>query len=149
MLKTNLTKFVVIGVKWRQKAGFSGPISSKITLTKQKERRKRKSEEDSKTLPPNGPFVSNIFFSKVAIIKAKSATIAFFSSPPFFLLALSFSPFLFLRYCEFGACGTLKKRTFWRLVIPMTANFIRLVFKTPAARYIYIYIYIFFFFFFF
>ena len=105
-MKTNLTKFAVIGVKWRQKAGFSGPISTKITLTKQKERRKRKSEEDSKTLPPNGPFVSNIFFSKVAIIKAKSATIAFFSSPPFFLLALSFSPFLFLRYCEFGACGT-------------------------------------------
>ena len=112
LLKTNLTKFAVIGVKWRQKAGFSGPISTKITLTKQKERRKRKSEEDSKTLPPNGPFVSNIFFSKVAIIKAKSATIAFFSSPPFFLLALSFSPFLFLRYCEFGACRTLKKRTF-------------------------------------
>ena len=42
-------------------------------------------------------FPSNIFFffppvSNVAIIKTKSATIAFFSSPPFFLLAL----FLFL-----------------------------------------------------
>ena len=41
------------------------------------------------------PTVFNI--SKVAIIKTESATIAFFSSPPFFLPALSFSPFLFLR----------------------------------------------------
>ena len=53
-----------------------------------------------KTLPPNGPFVSNsFFFSKIAIIETKSATIAFFSSPPFFLLALSFFfsfPFLSL-----------------------------------------------------
>ena len=39
------------------------------------------------------PTVFNI--SKVAIIKTESATIAFFSSPPFFLPALSFSPFLF------------------------------------------------------
>ena len=43
------------------------------------------------------------FFSKVAIIKTMSATIAFFASPPFLLLALSFSPFLFRRYCDFGA----------------------------------------------
>ena len=59
------------------------------------------------TLPPNGPFVSNSSFSaKVAIIKPKSATIVFFfslSSPPFLLLALSFSPFFFLRYCDVGA----------------------------------------------
>ena len=41
------------------------------------------------------PTVFNI--SKVAIIKTESATIAFFSSPPFILSALSFSPFLFLR----------------------------------------------------
>ena len=52
-----------------------------------------------KTLSSNGPFPSNSFFrpktiSKVAIKKLKSATIAFFSSPPFLLLALSFSPFL-------------------------------------------------------
>ena len=42
---------------------------------------------------------------KVAIIKTTSATIAFFfTSPPFFLLPLfSFSPFLFLHYCDFGA----------------------------------------------
>ena len=61
-----------------------------------------------KTLSPDGSFASNSFFgpktiSKVAIIKTKSATIAFFSSPPFLLLALSFSPFLFLRYCDFRA----------------------------------------------
>ena len=42
-------------------------------------------------------------FCVVAIRKTKSATIAFFSSPPFFLLALSFSPFLFFRYYDFGA----------------------------------------------
>ena len=41
--------------------------------------------------------------SKVAIIKTKSATIAFFSSPPFLLLGLPLSPFLFLRYCDFEA----------------------------------------------
>ena len=51
------------------------------------------------TLSPNGLFVSNSFFrpktiSKVAIIKTKSATIAFF---------FSFSPFFFLRYYDFGA----------------------------------------------
>ena len=38
----------------------------------------------------------------VAIMKTKGATIAFFSSPPFLLLTLSLSPFLFLRYCDFG-----------------------------------------------
>ena len=42
-LKTNLTKFAVIWVKRRWKAGFLGSISTKITLTKEKERRKRKS----------------------------------------------------------------------------------------------------------
>ena len=43
-------------------------------------------------------------WTKVAIIKTESTTIAFFSSPSFPLLALSFfSPFLFLRYCDFGA----------------------------------------------
>ena len=65
------------------------------------------------TLSRNGPFASNSFFrpktvSKVAIIKTKRATIAFFSSPPFLLLALSFSPFLFLRNYEFGASRTLE-----------------------------------------
>ena len=47
--------------------------------------------------------VEQFFFGKVAIIKTKSATIAFFSSPPFLFLALSFSPFHFLRYYDFGA----------------------------------------------
>ena len=54
------------------------------------------------TLSSNGAFASNSLIiwpktvSKVAIIKTKSAAIAFFSSPPFLLLALS--AFLFLRY---------------------------------------------------
>ena len=43
------------------------------------------------------------FLSKVAIIKTKSATIAFSSSPPFLLLAVPFSHFLFLPYYDFGA----------------------------------------------
>ena len=62
------------------------------------------------TLSPIGPFASNSFFffiSKVAIIKTKSVTIAFFLVP-----ALSFSPFLFLRYCDFGAVLGLKKPAF-------------------------------------
>ena len=46
---------------------------------------------------------SLIFLAKVAFIKTMSAAIAFFSSSPFFLLALSFSPFLSLRFCDFGA----------------------------------------------
>ena len=53
-------------------------------------------------------FLSTVFIFgqkifKVAIRKTESATIAFFSSPPFFLLALSFSLFRFLRYGDFGA----------------------------------------------
>ena len=57
-------------------------------------------------LSPNRPLIcvqQFISAKKVAIKKSKSATIAFFSSPPFLLLALSFSPFLFLRYYDFGA----------------------------------------------
>ena len=44
-LKTSLTKFAVIWVRRRQKVGFLIPKSSKITVRKEKERRKRKSEE--------------------------------------------------------------------------------------------------------
>ena len=47
-LKTNLTKFAVIWVKKRQKAGFLSPRSSKIIVTKEKASRKRKSEEKKK-----------------------------------------------------------------------------------------------------
>ena len=43
-------------------------------------------------------------------MKTKSAAIAFFSPSPFFLLALSFSPFLSLRYCDFGAYRAQKTR---------------------------------------
>ena len=54
-------------------------------------------------LPPNGPFPTDsflrfFFLAKAAVIKTKSATTVFFSSSPFspfFLLALSFSPFFF------------------------------------------------------
>ena len=45
-LKTNVTKCPVILVKRRQKAAFLSPIMSKITVTKDKERRKR--EEKTK-----------------------------------------------------------------------------------------------------
>ena len=41
-MKTNLTKFAVTRVKRRQKAGFLNPRSSKITETKEKERRKER-----------------------------------------------------------------------------------------------------------
>ena len=41
-LKTNLTKFAVICVKRRRKAGFLGAKSSKITLTKEKKREKER-----------------------------------------------------------------------------------------------------------
>ena len=69
------------------------------------------------TLSPNGPFVSNSFFrpktiSKVATIKTKSATIACFSSPPFLLLALSFSPFLFRGVAKIFQRGDHSRDTF-------------------------------------
>ena len=92
-------------------------------------------------LPPNGPFASNSNFrpkiiSKVAIIKTKSKTIAFF-----FLLLLSFSSlFLFLLSFSFVSMILellgLKKHAFWRLFTQTTTNFVRLVFK-KSARYIY------------
>ena len=65
-----------------------------------------------KALPPSGPFPTSSFLfiyffsAKAAVIKTKSATTVFFSSSPFspfFLLALSFSLFFFLRQCDFGA----------------------------------------------
>ena len=62
------------------------------------------------TLLPKGSFASNIFFTgshcKVAIVKTKGATVAFFSSHPFPLLALSFSPLLFFCHCAFGTWST-------------------------------------------
>ena len=56
-------------------------------------------------------FVQQLFFfgqklAKVAIIKTKSACmqqLLFFPSSPFFLLALSCSPSLFLCQCDFGS----------------------------------------------
>ena len=54
-LKTNLKKFAVILVKRPPKAGFLNPISSKITVTKVKQRRKeramrRKGGEEKKAM---------------------------------------------------------------------------------------------------
>ena len=71
--------------------------------------------------------------SKVAIIKARSVTLAFFP------LLLSFrSLFLFLLSFAFVAMILellgLKKHAFWRLSTQMTKNFVRLVFK-KSARY--------------
>ena len=73
----------------------------------------------------------DLFVSKVAIIKTKSATIAFFR------LLLSFSSlFLFLFSFSFVTMILellgLKKHAFWRFFTQMTANFVRLVFKKSA-----------------
>ena len=64
-------------------------------------------------------WVQQFFFlattiSRVAIIKTKGATIVFFSSPPFLLLALSFSSFLFF-VTVILEVFRLKKPAFWRL----------------------------------
>ena len=56
-----------------------------------------------------------VVFGKVAVTKTKSITIAFFSSPPFLRLALSSSPFLFLRSLLFLELLEHKKPAFWRL----------------------------------
>ena len=87
-----MTKFAVIWAKRRQKAGFLGVISSKITLTKEKEgrtrkRRKKGGEEKKavfalqvfimatleivfgrkKLLDAKGPFGGNLKFSKLRL----------------------------------------------------------------------------------
>ena len=72
----------------------------------------------------DGPFASN----KVAIIKTKSATIAFFSFSSLFLLLLSFS-FVTVILELLG----LKKPAFARLFTQMTANFVRLVFNKSVG----------------
>ena len=81
-------------------------------------------------------FFGQKLLSKVATLKKnKSATIAFFSSPPFLLLTLFFSSFLFLRYYDFGAFlayETLLLTPFHS--IQMTANFVRLVFKKSVRH---------------
>ena len=68
------------------------------------------------TLLLNGPFASN----KEAIIKTKSAIIAFFFSPPLFLIGLSLSPFLFNSFdSSFSGVGNLPFDAFsfkWRQI---------------------------------
>ena len=89
------------------------------------------------TLSPNGPFASNSLKYKEAILKTKSAIIAFFllllsSSSLFLFLFLLSSSFVTMILELLG----LKKPAFWRLFTQMTANFFRLVFK-KSARYVY------------
>ena len=60
-----------------------------------------------KTVSPNGPVSSNCvsrakIISKVAMMKTTSAAMLF-ALLLLSLSSLSFSPFLFLRYCDFGA----------------------------------------------
>ena len=52
----------------------------------------------------------------------------FFSSPPFHLLALSFSPFLSLGYCDFGA-SRAQETCLLTPFTQMNANFFGFVFK--------------------
>ena len=103
-----------------------------------------------KTLSSNGPFPSNSFFRPKTISRVAHCRNWRVQPSLFFLLllswsfvALSFSPFLFLRYCDFGAVLRLKKPAFWRFFSQTTANFVtnRLVFQKWVI-YIYIYIYI-------
>ena len=60
--------------------------------------------------------------------KAKSVTIAFFSSP-----------FLFLRWCDFGA-NRAQETCLMTHFTQMVVNFVRLVVKTSPARYTFVYI---------
>ena len=87
------------------------------------------------TLSPNGPFPSNSF-SKVAIIKTKNATFAFFlssfRSPRSSLFSFTFPSLL--GFWSFSAASwSHRKPAFWHLFTQMTANFVRLIF-TKSAR---------------
>ena len=70
--------------------------------------------------------VSKIY--EVANIKARNATIPFVSSLPFFLLALSIFPLLFLRWCDFPAYRAQKTC----LLALFTTSFVRFVFKNSV-----------------
>ena len=76
-------------------------------------------------------FFSAKTISKVVIIRTKIASFAFFSSPPFFLLALSFSPFLFLRQCDFQALIRERKKLL-ALIRSNGWKFVGFVFKNSA-----------------
>ena len=66
-MKTNLTNFAVFWAKRRQKAGFLSPRGSKITVTKEKERRKRKSEEIRKGGEEKKTMVAHLVFQMAAL----------------------------------------------------------------------------------
>ena len=65
-LKTYLTKFAVIWVKRRQKAGFLSPRSTKIIATKEKERSKSQEKERGRREKSNGCTLSfyNSYFGE-------------------------------------------------------------------------------------
>ena len=95
---------------WREPASSSPACSTCFStvdlLTKKKLFKKKKNKYYTGKVNKQFFSVKNLQSSHC---KSKSATIAFFSSPPFFLLAFSFSPFLFLRWCDFRASRTRKK----------------------------------------
>ena len=71
----------------------------------------------------------------IAIIKTKSATIAFFSSPPVRFSSL----FLLFFYFSFAGAGIIelirrKKPTLWPFFNQMAVNFVRFVFKRCARN---------------
>ena len=70
-MKTNLKTFAVIWVKRRQKAGFLRPRSSKITLTKGKERRKGKSEEKERRRKKSNGCTLSFYNSKETVFAGK------------------------------------------------------------------------------
>ena len=84
--------------------------------------------------PKNSANLSKCSISNVTLVKAKSATITLFSSPPFLLLALPFLLSFSFVTLILELLG-LKKRAFWRFFTQMTANFVGLVVK-KSARYL-------------
>ena len=69
------------------------------------------------TLSPNRLFAFNSIFrlktiSKIAIINLRVQLLLVFSSPPFLLLALSFSPFLFCPYYDFLSISGIRNLPF-------------------------------------
>ena len=69
--------------------------------------------------------------TKVANIKTKNLTINIFCSPPFFFLAFSLFPCLFLYYCDFRAnwVQTKQNPVLLHFFALRAANFARFIFK--------------------
>ena len=76
-LKTSLTKFAVILVKSCRKAGFLNPRSSKITVTKEKERAgNRKGGEEKKAMVALLVFHLGVFTPKKLLDAKRSFSLA-------------------------------------------------------------------------